>query len=49
MITLKKKTSQKGIEDLVVEYYRQREEIHCLEDVFTEWIDEKLTFGEIQK
>lgn len=46
---LKKRTSQKGIEDLVVEYYRQREEVHYLEDVFMEWIEEKLAFGEIQK
>lgn len=46
---LKKRTSQKAIEDLVVEYYRQKEEIHYLEDVFNEWIDEKLSFGEIQK
>lgn len=46
---LKKRTSQKAIEDLVVEYYRQKEEIHYLEDVFNEWINEKLSFGEIQK
>ena len=46
---LKKRTSQKAIEDLVVEYYRQKEEIHYIEDVFNEWIDEKLSFGEIQK
>ena len=33
---LKKRTSRKSIEDLVVEYYRCRKEIHCIEDVFNE-------------
>ena len=46
---LKKRNSKKDIEDLIVKFYKELEETHCLEDVFCEWIDEKLSFCEIQK
>lgn len=46
---LKKRSSQEGIEDLVVLYYKNKEETHYIKDVFNEWINEKLSFGEIQK
>ena len=46
---LKKRNSQEDIENLVVEYYRQKEETHYLEDVFNAWVEEKLEYGEIQK
>ena len=46
---LKKRSSQKGIEDLIVNYYEKLQELHTIEDVFDEWINTKLEFGEIQK
>lgn len=46
---LKKRNSQKDIEDLVIDYYKKLEETHYLEDVFLEWLEDKLAFGEIQK
>ena len=47
--TLKKRSSQKGIEDLIVDYYEKLQELHTIEDVFNDWINTKLEFGEIQK
>lgn len=46
---LKKRNSQNGIENLIVSYYKDLEEIHSIEDMFNEWIDCKLEYGEIQK
>lgn len=46
---LKKRADKKSIEDLIVDYYRKRKEVHTLESVFYEWINEKLEFGEVQK
>ena len=45
---LKKRSSQKGIEDLIVNYYEKLQELHTIEDVFNDWINTKLEFGEIR-
>ena len=46
---LKKRNSQKSIEDLIVDYYEKLQELHTIEDVFNDWLKTKLEHGEIQK
>lgn len=45
---LKKRKSKKDLESIVIDYYKNNQEI-LLEDLFQEWISQKLEYGEIQK
>lgn len=45
----RKRKTKEELEKLIVEFYRQREEIILIADVFQEWVDAKLKYGEIQK
>ncbi|WP_373249844.1 hypothetical protein [Mediterraneibacter gnavus] len=45
----RKRKTKEELEKLIVEFYRQREEIILIADVFQEWVDAKLRYGEIQK
>lgn len=44
-----KRTSKGAIEDYIVDYYEKLEHKIYILDVFREWIEQKLEFGEIQK
>lgn len=46
---LKVKTTKKGIEDLIINYYKEKELDPYIDQVFEEWINQKLQFGEITK
>ena len=46
---LRKRKSQKELEDLVVEYWRQREENPTVQDVFESWIKERENYNEIER
>lgn len=46
---LKKRTTQKAIEDIVVQYIREHKEIPYIRTVFTEWVNQKLEYKEIRK
>lgn len=43
---LKKRNTRKEIEELIIEYYKEN---RTMEDVFTEWSEQKLEYKEIQK
>ncbi len=45
---LKKRKSKKDLENIVIEYYKNKKEI-LLKDIFQEWVSQKLEYGEIQK
>ena len=45
----RRRKTREELENLIIEYYRQQEEKICIEDVFYEWVDLKLQYGEIQK
>lgn len=45
---LKKRKSKKDLENIVIEYNKNKKEI-LLEDIFQEWVSQKLEYGEIQK
>lgn len=46
--TLKKRKSKKDLENIVIDYYKNKKEIF-LKDVFQEWLLQKLEYEEIQK
>lgn len=45
---LVKRSEKKSLEDVVVSYWKKTEKIF-LEDIFGEWLLQKLEYGEIQK
>lgn len=45
--SLKVRSSKKEVENLVVDYYKKKEEDPYIESVFYMWIDQKLEYGEI--
>lgn len=46
---LKKRTTEKDIQDAIVEYYREIEEHPCFREAYERWIAEKAEFEEIGK
>lgn len=46
---LKKLSSKKAIEDAIVSYYKEAEHEPTVKNVFYEWVERKLKYGEIQK
>ena len=44
---LKKKTSKKGIEDIIIEYWKSQTENPTIKEVFEEWNDRRLALGKI--
>lgn len=46
---LKKLATKKSIEDFIVKYYKQAEDEPNVKQVFYEWLEKKLKYGEIQK
>lgn len=45
---LKKRKSKKELENIIIDYYKNKKEI-LLQQIFQEWISQKLEYGEIQK
>lgn len=45
----RKRKNKKDLEDLIVKYYISHQQEIYLKDVFTEWSESKLKYGEIQK
>ena len=46
---IRRRKTKEEIEQLLVDHYRKQEEEIYLKDVFEQWIDMKLRFGEIQR
>ena len=46
---LVKKTTMESLEDAIVEFYKEEDTDPYMEDVFSEWIENKLKYGEIKK
>ena len=46
---IRRRKTKEEIEKLLVEHYRSQEEEVYLKNVFEQWIDMKLRFGEIQR
>lgn len=46
---LKKRTSEEKLKDFLYQFYKGQEEEPTFHDVYHKWIEEKLTFNEIQK
>ena len=44
----RKRRSKEEIENLIVDYYHQQKKKVYIKDVFKEWIEKKLKYGEIQ-
>lgn len=44
-----KKSKREAVEDAIVDYYKLRKDEPIIESVFTEWIKQKIKYGEIQK
>lgn len=44
-----KKSQRKAVEDAIVEFYKGKSREPTIESVFTEWMDQKMEYGEIQK
>lgn len=44
-----KRTTEKALYDLIVQYYKKSEEVMRFKEVFDEWSQAKLGYGEIQK
>ena len=45
---LVKRNSKEDIEETIIAFYKEAEEKHYFKDVFYEWINSKLNYGEIQ-
>ncbi len=45
----RQKSSQKAIEDLIVSYWKEKEELVTVGDVFKDWNDHRLELGQISK
>lgn len=46
---LVKKSTMESLEDSIVEFYKENDTDPYMEDVFSEWIEKKLEYGEIKK
>jgi len=46
---IRRRNTLEELEDMLVEIYRTRVDVIKIDRVFNEWIDEKLTYGEIRK
>lgn len=46
---LKKRNTKKEIEDLVIAYIKETQEVIYIKNVFDEWVEKKLACGEIRK
>lgn len=46
---LLKKNSRTKLEDAIVSYYKEKKDEPTMEDVFQEWMDQKIRYGEIQR
>lgn len=46
---LKKRNSEKSIQDCIIDYYLEIEQHPCFREVYKQWIDEKEEFAEIGK
>lgn len=46
---LKKRSTEKDLEDFLVDFYREKQNNPMVSEVFSEWINRKLTFNEISK
>lgn len=46
---LKKRSTEQKVKDLIVEYYKEKEINPTIEEVFKEWLQQKLEYKEIQK
>lgn len=46
---LVKRTTEKDIEDVVINYYKDIEDRHLFGEVYQEWMDSKVRYGEIQE
>lgn len=44
-----KKSIQDKLNDAIINYYKEKNEKHYVESVFTEWMNKKLSYGEIQR
>ena len=44
----RKRKTREAIEDVIVDFYKKREKSIYIQDVFQEWVDKKLKYGEIQ-
>ena len=44
-----KRTTEQALNDAIVQFYKERENEPYIEDVFDEWLDRKLKYGEIEK
>ena len=45
----RRRNTRKELEDVIVAHYKAQQEVIYIDNVFWEWIDRKLEFGEIQK
>lgn len=46
---LKKRRTKEDIENVIISYWKEKNNTHTLESVFFEWVNDKLKYGEIQK
>lgn len=46
---LVKKTTMESLEDAIVDFYKENDTDPYIEDVFLEWVNKKLEYGEIKK
>ena len=44
----RKRKTREDLEDVIVDYYKKQEKSIYIKDVFQEWVDKKLKYGEIQ-
>lgn len=44
-----KKSKREAVEDAIVDFYKLRKEEPTIENVFSEWVEQKMEYGEIQK
>lgn len=47
--TLIKKWTREELEDVIIKFYREEEFAPTLRQAFTEWVEKKLSYGEIQR
>lgn len=44
-----KKSTQEKLDDAIIKHYKDKSEKHYVESVFNEWMNKKLSYGEIQR
>lgn len=44
-----KKSKREAVEDAIVDFYKSRKDEPTIESVFTEWVEQKMEYGEIQR